>query len=124
MSQLQVIKPADRRDTTQTAGMVREEAFTGGGFWSGAATAEPGTASGWHHHGDYDSVVYVVEGTFVAKSGPGGRDVIEAVPGDFVMIPKGVVHREENPGENGSKVVLVRVGTGEPVFNVDGPDPA
>jgi uncharacterized RmlC-like cupin family protein len=124
VSEVLVIKPTDRRDTVQTVGMNREEAVTGPGFWSGLATADPGSASGWHPHGEHDSVIYVVTGTFRVKSGPGGRDVAEAAAGDFMLIPKGVVHREENPGEDRSQLVVVRVGTGEPVFNVDGPDPA
>jgi uncharacterized RmlC-like cupin family protein len=124
VSEVLVIKPTDRRDTVQTVGMSREEAVTGPGYWSGLATADPGSASGWHHHGEHDSVIYVVMGTFRVKSGAGGRDVAEAAAGDFMLIPKGVVHREENPGEDRSQLVVVRVGTGEPVFNVDGPDPA
>ena len=41
-----------------------------------------------------------------------------------MLIPKGLVHREGNPGGESSYLVVVRVGTGEPVFNVDGPEPA
>lgn len=124
MSKVVVVGPADRRDTVQTVGMSREEAVTGSGFWSGFATADPGSASGWHHHGDYDSVAYVVTGRFRVKSGPGGREVAEAGPGDFMLIPKGLVHSEENPGEDPSQLVVTRVGSGEPVFNLDGPEPA
>jgi uncharacterized RmlC-like cupin family protein len=122
VSAVRVMKPGDRADTVQTAGMAREEAFTGPGFWSGTATAEPGSVSDWHHHGDHDSVVYVVSGTFRVESGPGGRDVAEAVAGDFMLIPKETVHREINPGSETSLFALVRVGTGDPVTNVDGPD--
>jgi uncharacterized RmlC-like cupin family protein len=123
VSEVRVIRPADRTDTTQTVGMVREEAVTGEGFWSGIATAEPGSFSGWHHHGDHDSVVYIVEGTFKLEFGPGGRDTAEAQAGDFMFIPKGLVHREGNPAAESSHLVVVRVGTGEPVTNVDGPEP-
>jgi uncharacterized RmlC-like cupin family protein len=122
VSEVVVIRPTDRGDTVQTVGMSREEAVTGPGYWSGFATADPGSASGWHHHGDYDSVAYVVTGRFRVKSGPGGREVAEAGPGDFMLIPKGLVHSEENPGEDRSQIVVTRVGTGEPVFNVEGPE--
>jgi uncharacterized RmlC-like cupin family protein len=123
MSRVRVIKPEDRTDTVQTAGMAREEAATGPGYWSGMATAEPGTVSGWHHHGDHDSVVYVVSGIFRVESGPGGREVADAAGGDFMLIPRGAVHREINPGEEPSTLVVVRIGSGEPVTNVDGPEP-
>jgi uncharacterized RmlC-like cupin family protein len=50
---------------------------------------------------------------------------VPASPGDFVRIGRGVVHREGTAaGSNGVEVVLVRVGQGEPVVNVDGPEPA
>jgi uncharacterized RmlC-like cupin family protein len=124
VSGVRVIKPGDRTDTAQTAGMTREEAATGPGYWSGIVTAEPGTVSGWHHHGDHDSVVYVVSGIFRVESGADGRDVADASAGDFMLISKGAVHREINPGEETSTLVVVRVGSGEPVFNVDGPEPA
>jgi uncharacterized RmlC-like cupin family protein len=123
VSEVRVIRSTGRSDTVQTAGMTREEAITGPGYWSGVATADPGSASGWHHHGDHDSIVYVVTGMFRVKSGSGGRDIADAAAGDFVLIPKGVVHREENPGDEQSELIVVRVGTGEPVFNVDGPEP-
>jgi uncharacterized RmlC-like cupin family protein len=124
MSEVRVIKPVDLTDTTQTAGMTREEAVTGQGFWSGTATAEPGSESGWHHHGEHDSVVYVTRGSFRVESGPGGREVAEAVAGDFMLVPKGLVHRELNPGDEPSHLVIVRIGSGEPVINLEGPEPA
>jgi uncharacterized RmlC-like cupin family protein len=68
-------------------------------------------------------VVYVVSGIFRVEYGPGGREVAEAAPGDFMLIPKNTVHREINTGSEASFFALVRVGNGEPVTNVDGPDP-
>jgi uncharacterized RmlC-like cupin family protein len=124
MSDVRVIRPEDRTDTAQTPGMSREEAVTGPGFWSGTAAAEPGSDSGWHHHGDHDSVVYVATGRFRVEYGPGGGEVAEAGAGDFMLIPKQTVHREGNPGGETSHLVVVRVGTGEVVINVDGPAPA
>jgi uncharacterized RmlC-like cupin family protein len=78
--------------------------------------------SGWHHHGDYESVIYVLSGALRMESGPGGRDVLDAGPGDFILVPRGAVHREGNPTEAESEIVVVRSGRGEPVVNVDGPD--
>ncbi|QZY30645.1 cupin domain-containing protein [Nocardioides coralli] len=57
------------------------------------------------------------------ESGPGGGDVVEAGPGDFLRVPAGAVHRESNPGDAPSRAVIVRCGTGEPTVNVDGPAP-
>lgn len=48
----------------------------------------------------------------------------EATVDDFVLIPRGIVHRESNPGDEPSRVVVTRVGSGPLVENVDGPEPA
>jgi hypothetical protein len=48
----------------------------------------------------------------------------EASAGDFVLIPRGLIHREGTAaGSLGVEAVLIRVGEGDPVTNVDGPEP-
>jgi hypothetical protein len=79
--------------------------------------------SGWHHHGDHDTCVYVVAGTVRLEFGPGGGQAVDAGPGDFLHIPRHVVHREVNPGSATSQEVVTRSGTGPPTVNVDGPAP-
>ncbi|TAK76612.1 MAG: cupin domain-containing protein [Dehalococcoidia bacterium] len=105
-------------------GMVREQAFATDGLWSGLARTEPGMDSGWHHHGEYESVIFVVSGTLRMESGPGGSSVFEAGPGDFLYVPRGAVHRELNTGTEASRIVVTRAGHGPPTTNVDGPAPA
>ena len=51
-----------------------------------------------------------------------GGSVVDAGPGDFVFVPKRLIHREANPGEDRSELLGVRVGEGETLVNVDGPD--
>ena len=114
------ISPEDRRAGQMTAGMTREEAISTDGFWAGLVTTEAGATSGWHHHGTYDTAIYVVDGVFRIQFGVGGSDAIEARSGDFLHVPPGVVHQEHNPGEEPSHVVVARSGHGEPVTNVDG----
>jgi hypothetical protein len=55
------------------------------------------------------------------KKGPGGVHVVEAGPGDFLHVPKGVVHCDGSPGDEESRLVVVRAGRGPAVVNVDGP---
>jgi uncharacterized RmlC-like cupin family protein len=117
-----LIRPADRSEGQMTPGMRREQAVSADRSWAGFVTTEAGMVSGWHHHGDYESHIYVVSGLLRMESGPGGRDVIEAQPGDFVFVPPHTVHREGNPASADATVVVVRAGSGEAVFNVDGPD--
>jgi uncharacterized RmlC-like cupin family protein len=104
--------------------MAREEAIAVEGLWAGLTTTDAGMTSAWHHHGDYDSSIYVVSGSLRMESGPGGAEVIDAQPGDFLFVPKGAIHREGNPGHAESHLVVVRAGSGPPVVNVDGPAPA
>jgi len=77
--------------------------------------------SGWHHHGDYESVIYVLTGRFRMESGPAGTSVFDAAPGDFLFVPRGAIHREGNPSDDEGTAVVVRTGRGDPVVNVDGP---
>lgn len=108
-------------DADPTPGMHRQLADSAGGMWTGTVATDPQAVSGWHHHGDHETTIYVVEGTMRLESGPNGQHVVEAGPGDFIRVPKGAIHRESNPGESVSKAVLVRCGTGTPTVNVDGP---
>ena len=55
------------------------------------------------------------------ESGPGGESLVEARPGDFLYVPEEAIHRESNPGEDESQIVVVRVGHGPTVINVDAP---
>lgn len=105
----------------QTPGMVREEAISSDHLWSGIAKTEPGMRSGWHHHGDWETIAYVIVGKCQLECGPGGRDVYVAEPGDYLYIPKGEIHRESNPTEGEQALVIVRFGGGPVLFPVEGP---
>ncbi|MFL5675125.1 MAG: cupin domain-containing protein [Chloroflexota bacterium] len=107
-----------------TPGMDRREAFDHDGVWAGTLRTEPGVLTGWHIHAGHDTYIYLIAGSATFESGPGGRDRVEASAGDFVLIPRGIIHREGMAaGSAGVEAVLVRVGEGEPVTNVDGPEP-
>ena len=125
MSDIEVIRASDRvvADADATSGMVREQAVAEDGLWVGLVRAAPQKPSGWHHHGDYDTYFYVDAGTIRMEFGPGGTQVIEAGPGDFVHVPKNAVHREVNSADHEAAIILMRVGSGAPVVNVEGPDP-
>ncbi len=121
---VRVVRPADRSEGQPTPGMRREQAGATERSWAGYVTTDAGMVSGWHHHGDYESHIFVVSGGLRMESGAGGQDVVEARPGDFVFVPPHTVHREGNPTADEAALIVVRAGHGEPVFNVDGPDQA
>jgi uncharacterized RmlC-like cupin family protein len=120
---LRVIPPQDLVGSDPTPGMRREQAFEAGSLWAGLVHTEPGAVSGWHHHGDHDSSLYLLAGRMRLEFGPGGADAVEAAPGDFVHVPAHVVHRESNPADTVATAVVGRSGTGAPTVNVAGPDP-
>ena len=121
MEPLRLIRPENRGPGQDTAGMVREEAVATEGMWGGFVTTEAGMVSGWHHHGGHESVIYVLRGGMRLEFGPGGTDTLDAEPGDFVFVPKEVIHREGNPTGELCQFVVFRSGSGEVVVNVDGP---
>lgn len=116
------IRPNERTEGPATAGMIREEAVATDGTWAGFVRTAPGMTSGWHHHGRFESVIYVDTGALLMEFGPGGREALEAGPGDFVYVAPGAVHRERNPTDAESHIIVVRSGSGEAVINVDAPE--
>ena len=117
------VRPAERVAADPTSHMIREEALATEGMWAGLVRTEAHMTSGWHHHGEYDTSVYVLSGTIRMECGPGGSTVVEAASGDFLHVPKRAIHREGNPSDAESQVIVVRAGHGPPTVNVDGPAP-
>lgn len=123
MSHVRVIRADERVEADPSPGMSRELAFEAPGLWAGLVHTEPGAASGWHHHGEHETSLYVVSGAMRLEFGPDG-EAVDAGPGDFVHVPARTVHREVNPGGAVSTAVIARAGTGVPTVNVDGSVPA
>jgi uncharacterized RmlC-like cupin family protein len=118
---VQRIRADERTPGQPTPGMTREQAIATDGMWAGYVRTEAGSVSGWHHHGEYETSIYVVSGALRMEFGPGGADVLDAAPGDFLYVPPHAIHREGNPSDQEAAVIVVRAGSGDPVTNVDGP---
>ncbi len=117
------VTPAGRTEGAATPGMTREQAVATDSMWAGFVTTDAGMVSGWHHHGEYETSIYVISGRLRMEFGPGGTDELEATAGDFMYVAPFAIHREANPSDHKSTLVVVRAGTGEPVTNVEGPAP-
>jgi uncharacterized RmlC-like cupin family protein len=116
------VRPSERKLAAgQTPGLIREEAIQTDRIWAGIARTQPGNLSGWHHHGEWETIAYVITGAVQLEFGPGGRETVLGEPGDYVFIPKGEIHRESNPTPIEQTLVIVRIGSGPVLFNVDGP---
>jgi uncharacterized RmlC-like cupin family protein len=119
--QIRVVTPGERTAGPFTPGMDRQQAVATENMWSGWVRTEAGMQSGWHHHGEYETTIYVLTGAMRMEFGPAGSTTVAAGPGDFVYVPKGVVHRESNPSADPADLIVVRAGRGESTINVDGP---
>ena len=120
--------PGDQLDPTtagQTSGMNRATAinFARAGaqkIWAGTVHIHANAKTGAHHHGDLESVIYVVKGKARMRWGNNLEFVAEAGPGDFIFVPPYVPHQEINASSDETlECVLVRSGQDPVVVNLD-----
>jgi uncharacterized RmlC-like cupin family protein len=111
--------------TAQTLGMHRRAAVTTANtgaskLWAGTVTINPKAKTGAHHHGDLESVIYVVRGLARMRWGDRLEFVAEAVPGGFIYVPPYVPHQEINASDELElHCVLARSGQQGLVVNLD-----
>ncbi len=112
-------------NTPQTAGMNRAAAITAARcgaekLWAGAVTIDPDARTGAHHHGELESIIYVVKGRARMRWGDQLEYTAEAGPGDFIFVPPYVPHQEINASTaEPLECVLVRSGNDPVVVNLD-----
>jgi uncharacterized RmlC-like cupin family protein len=128
MAEVRVVKPHGRdASTAQTPGMHREEgigAKTAGAekLWVGHVSVDKGVRSGPHHHGELESVIYVISGRARFRYGDKLQHVAEAEAGDFVFVPPYLVHQEINASSDERvDMVVARSSQENVVVNVEVP---
>jgi uncharacterized RmlC-like cupin family protein len=128
---VRVIKPHQfDSNTPQTPGMQRVAAVShqlagSEGLWAGVTVVEPHVASGKHHHGELETVIYVVSGRGKIRWWAEGNEYEEEVePGDFIFVPPFVPHQEINPSDTHSQWVIVRNSQEPVVVNLEPSDAA
>jgi uncharacterized RmlC-like cupin family protein len=116
-------------NTPQTPGMSRAAAIThartgASKLWAGTVVVEPAARTAAHHHGELETVLYIVRGRARFRWGDHLEYVAEAGPGDFIYVPPYVPHQEMNarPDEP-VEAVVVRSGQEPIVVNLDIPSP-
>ena len=111
--------------TPQTPGMYREAAISRASagaerIWAGAVTIQPGARTGPHHHGELESVIYILDGHARMRWGDRLEFALEAGPGDFIFVPPYVPHQEINASTDETlECVLVRSDNEAVVVNLD-----
>ena len=114
-------------NTLQTPGMNRAAAVTAAAagaqkLWAGTVNIHPNAKTGAHHHGDLESIIYIVSGNARMRWGEKLEFVAEAGPGDFIFVPPFVPHQEINANSDEPlQCVLVRSGQDPVVVNLDIP---
>jgi uncharacterized RmlC-like cupin family protein len=80
--------------------------------------------TGPHHHGELETVIYIVRGRARFRWGERLEFVDEAGPGDFVYVPPYVPHQELNAKKDAPvEAVIVRSGQEPVVVNLEIPSP-
>ncbi len=113
------------RNTPQSAGILRLAAInsalsSSSHICGGIMVAQPRTASSVHHHGEQETIIYVLGGRGQVRWGRYGEHSETARPGDFVFIPAQLPHQELNPTEETVTWVVIRSGPQPIVVNLPG----
>jgi uncharacterized RmlC-like cupin family protein len=108
------VTPAELRTSTgQNADMERAIAVShatvgSDGLYSSIVTTAPRGRTRIHHHGECETSIYIVSGVARYTWGPTGLEhEMDAAAGDFVYIPAGEIHVEENASSSEPLVVVL-----------------
>src|ERR1022692_3761669 len=123
---IRIVRACDMdTNTPQTPGMTRAAAITqaktgASKLWAGTVVVQPNVKTSAHHHGELETVLYIVKGRARFRWGERLEFVDEAGPGDFIYVPPFVPHQEINarPDEP-VEAVVVRSGQNPIVVNLD-----
>jgi uncharacterized RmlC-like cupin family protein len=123
---VRIIRPSQfDSNIAQTPGLRRLAAVTTKNtgatkLWAGTFTVDAKAKTGPHHHGDLETVIYVLNGVARLRWGERLEFEAEAAAGDFIYVPPYVPHQEINPSPDLQlQCVLARSGQKGLVFNLD-----
>jgi uncharacterized RmlC-like cupin family protein len=114
-------------NTPQTPGMTRAAAINramagANKLWAGTVSIHPAAKTAPHHHGELESIIYIVSGKARMRWGAALEFIAEAGPGDFIFVPPFVPHQEINANANEPLTCVVVRSDQEPiVVNLDIP---
>ena len=108
------ITPADRLTSVgQHTGMERSIAISAPlvgsvRLYSSIVSTAPGDKTRIHHHGECETSIYILSGRAHYTYGPTGLEhAFDAEAGDFIYIPAGEIHVEENASATEPLVVVL-----------------
>jgi uncharacterized RmlC-like cupin family protein len=102
---IRIISPAcfDSK-TAQTPGSERHAAIARDlgietGLWGGVFVVDPAARTAIHHHGEQESIAYVLDGECYVRWGERGEFGATARKGDFIHVPAWLPHMEINSSQ-------------------------
>jgi uncharacterized RmlC-like cupin family protein len=118
---IRVVRPEQFDSATaQTPGSKRTAAIHRGAgitspMWGGLFFVEPEARTGIHHHGEQDTIVYVLSGSSYVRWGDRGESDATLYAGDFLFVPAWLPHQEINPSKDVPFQWIVVRSTPEPI---------
>jgi uncharacterized RmlC-like cupin family protein len=100
---IRIVSPPEfESGTAQTPGSERRAAIAPAlgipsAIWGGLFEVAPGSRTGVHHHGEQETIAYVLSGVCEIRWGASGESVARAKAGDFIHVPALMPHMEINP---------------------------
>ena len=110
-------------NTPQTPGMTRAAAINramagANKLWAGTVNIHPGAKTAPHHHGQLESIIYIVTGRARMRWGEKLEFVAEAGPGDFIFVPPYVPHQEINANRMSRSCAWLYGATKKPSWSI------
>ena len=107
-------------NTPQTPGMTRAAAINrvmagANRLWAGTVSVHPNAKTAPHHHGELESIIYIVSGRARMRWGERLEFFAEAGPGDFIFVPPFVPHQEINASPSEPLTCVVVRSDQEPI---------
>src|ERR1700694_1664462 len=102
---IHIVSPAEfDSGTAQTPGSERRAAIAASlgiasAIWGGLFEGEPGSRPGVHHHGEQETIAYVLSGICEIRWGTTGEFVARAKSGDFIHVPAFLPHLAITPSK-------------------------
>jgi uncharacterized RmlC-like cupin family protein len=105
-SAIRVVHPSEfEKGTPQTPGSERLAAVApqlgvDTTLWGGLFEVKQGARTGIHHHGEQQTIAYVLSGACEVRWGANGEFAASAGAGDFIHVPAFLLHMEINPSDS------------------------
>lgn len=105
-SAIRIVHPGEfDRGTLQTPGSQRQAAIAPQlgielTMWGGVFEVNPRARTGIHHHGEQQTIAYVLSGVCEVRWGPNGEFAASAEAGDFIHVPAFLPHMEINRSDS------------------------